>query len=249
MIRDGEAGFYLSSVLFKHFEMGGILPNFSPAFFGTAGPMLKDYHFFRDGDLIFSPTRLGLNDRGRKQVKASGLPLEMLIFQYAQPFFTCLSRSEVVLSKKVTACIPETHPNRDFRAVQFYTKNNATYLRKADTDSRRELLKGAKILGHYRTVCYLLYIPRLKHEELKGYPGFLNCFGLNGPATLLWGKYLATEGSSLLEEVIASSSPRLVVAELQLPDDQSWILPPLLQELPPMPVTIHFNLAIPTEEL
>lgn len=242
MFRDGDASFYLSSALFQDFGLGGIMPNFPPALLGLRGPELKEYGFLQEGDIVVASTRFGMDDEGRKQVNRSGLPFETVLFRHLRVFFKHLSRSAVILSSKVATQVLKPDENLAYRAVQFYVTNDATYMRKADTNDMDVLLQSQKISGHYKTVCYLVYIPKLVDPDLRNGPKFLNCFGMNGPATLLWAKFLATEGKELLEEVVHSEQPRLIVAEMELPDGTSWFLPPLLQELPPTPVSICLNL-------
>ena len=74
-----------------------------------------------------------------------------------------------------------------------------------------------------KTVGYIVYIPKLINDDSKeiGSPSVLSVFGLNGAMTHIWSYLVLTKHANLINEIISSKKPRLILAEfkLKIPND------------------------------
>jgi len=226
MLRDSTACLFLSELIKGKFNFGGVLHNMpSDVFFPDT--QKNDLAFsslpnLSDNDLILHTTRPAMNDdkeNDRRWLFKSGSKLEKTILKNMKIFFRYCNRQYIILSKEIKYDGP-------YRAIKFNLKIDAYIACKANVYDQLRLEKISKKNKASRinkTVGYIVYIPKLINDDSKeiGSPGVLSVFGLNGAMTHIWSYLVLTKHANLINEIISSKKPRLILAEfkLKIPND------------------------------
>ena len=229
MIRDGGPAWCIYSILSDQYPLAGELLNFPPGVFAAPGGEVGQLRVLgppesspdvRANDLIIQATRFPLDDDpgfDKNVVFRSGLPLEFSIAKAQRLFFDHCSRYAVVLSDAVAnQC---TANSLAFRAIQFATRKDdrsgrisGMALRHGNVKQVTHLSQCEMVEGEV-TVGYITFLPLIK----EGAPAFLNVFGINGTATLLWTNYVRRNLATWIRSVVEGNQARLLVCTLQVP--------------------------------
>jgi len=235
MLRDSTACLFLSELIKWKYNFGGILYNIpSDIFFPkmkTSGLLTSPLPNLLNKDIILHLTRPALNDdKGidKKCLFKSGSILEKAILKNMERFFLYCNRQRIILSKKIKYDGP-------YRAIKFNLRIDAHIACKANVYeplSLEKLSKKSKDTKINKTVGYIVYIPKLinRNSDKIGDPGVLSVFGLNGTMTHIWSYLVLTKHANLINEMISSKKPRLIIAEFKpkipndmIPSDLSYI--------------------------
>jgi len=235
MLRDSTACLFLTELIKGEYDFGGILYNIpSDIFFPKKkkGDLLSSpLPNLSNNDLILHLTRPALNDDKKIDKKClfkSGSILEKAILKNMERFFLYCNRQRIILSKKIKYDGP-------YRAIKFNLRIDAHIACKANVYeplSLEKLSKKSKDTRINKTVGYIVYIPKLinRNSDKIGDPGVLSVFGLNGTMTHIWSYLVLTKHANLINEMISSKKPRLIIAEFKpkipndmIPSDLSYI--------------------------
>jgi hypothetical protein len=174
----------------------------------------SDYAQVRNADLLVCPTRLPLDEDGRKRVHRTHTWLERNWLETSRAFFTTCSRKNVKLAEPFAKQLPpEFAPYANIHFRVFETrKRSSQVLHMAEYQTPPEgEPPGPSDLG--KTCCYLTYCGA---ENGVGCP-LLNVFGLSGTDTYRFASALVEEAwlSDKLADVLTTTGKRkrLVVVE------------------------------------
>ena len=237
MLRDSTACLFLSELIKWKYNFGGILYNIPPDIFF---PKIKksDLRYsplpnLSNNDLILYTTRPALNDDkkiDKRPLFKSDSVLEKMILENMQRFFLYCNRQRIILSKKVKYDGP-------YRAIKFNLRIDAHIACKANVYEPFSLEKISKQENNKatrtnKTVGYVVYIPKLisRNSKKVGDPGVLSVFSLNGAMTHIWSYLVMTKHANLINEIISSKKPRLIIGEFKtkipndmIPSDLSYL--------------------------
>jgi hypothetical protein len=236
MLRDNTACLFLSEVIKKKYDFGGVLYNLPTEIFFPEKRM-NDLIFsslpnLSSKDLILHTTRPAMNDdkeNDKRWIFKSGSELEKTILKNMEVFFLYCNTQYIILSKKVKY-------DGLYRAIKFNLRIDAYIACKAnvyDHLSLEKISKKNKSSKTNKTVGYIIYIPKLINNNAKniGSPGVLSVFGLNGTMTHIWSYLVLTKYPDLIKEIISSSKPRIILAEFSpkipndiIPSDLSFVV-------------------------
>ena len=226
MLRDSAACLFLSELIKGKYDFGGVLYNIPPdVFFPETQEndlVFSSLPNLSNNDLILHTTRPAMNDdkeNDKRWLFKSGSELEKIILKNMKKFFRYCSRQHIILSKEVKY-------DGHYRAIKFNLRIDAHIACKAnvhDQLSLEKICKKSKVSRTNKTVGYIVYIPKLINENFKeiGSPGVLSVFGLNGSMTHLWSYLILTNFPNLINDIISSKKPRIILAELspKIPND------------------------------
>lgn len=236
MLRDSTACLFLSELIKEKYYFGGLLYNIPPDIY--FGKIRKQDHVFSSlpnlskNDLLLFTTRPAMNDdkyNDKRCLFKSSLELENIVLQNMQKFFHYCNRQYIILSKEIKY-------DGLYRAIKFNFKIDASIACNANVEdllSLEKISKKTKSSKSNKTVGYIVYIPELVNENLKeiGTPGILSVFSLNGTMTLVWSYLVLTKYSHLINEIISSKKPRIILAEFRpeisndiIPNDLSFVV-------------------------
>ena len=235
MLRDSTACLFLSELIKEKYYFGGLLYNIPPDIY--FGKMRKEDHVFSSlpnlskNDLILFTTRPAMNDdrhNDKRWLFKSSLALENIVLQNMKKFFHYCNRQYIILSQEIKY-------DGLYRAIKFNFRTDANIACKANVEdllSLEKIYKKDKSSKSNKTVGYIVYIPELvnkNHKEI-GSPGILSVFSLNGTMTLVWSYLVLTKYSHLIDEIISSRKPRIILAEFRseisndvIPHDLSFV--------------------------
>ena len=229
MLRDSTACLFLSELIKEKYNFGGVLYNIPPDIYFPEKKK-EDLVFLplpnlSNNDLILHTTRPAMNDdeeNDKRWLIKSGLELENIVLQNMEKFFDYCDRQHIILSKEIKYDGP-------YRAIKFNLRIDACIACKAnvkDLHSLETICKKNKSSKSNKTVGYIVYIPELVNENLKeiGTPGILSVFSLNGSMTLVWSYLVLTKFPNLINEIISSKKPRIILAEFS-PEISNDIIP------------------------
>jgi hypothetical protein len=236
MLRDNTACLFISEVIKKKYDFGGILYNLPTEIFFPEKRM-KDLIFsslpnLSNNDLILHTTRPAMNDdkeNDKRWLFKSGSELERTILKNMEVFFLYCNTQHIILSKKVKY-------DGLYRAIKFNLRIDAYIACKAnvyDHLSLEKISKKNKSSRTNKTVGYIVYIPKLINNNAKniGSPGVLSVFGLNDTMTHIWSYLVLNKYPDLINEIISSSKPRIILAEFSpkipndiIPSDLSYVV-------------------------
>ncbi len=117
--------------------------------------------------------------------------------------------------------------DRSYRAIKFNLKIDAYISRKANVEVVFHLDKSKNsVPNSNETIGYIVYIPNLIKKDTKKIdtPGILSVFSLNGTMTLVWSYLVWTRFSNLINEIISSKKPRIILAQFS-PEISNNIIP------------------------
>ncbi len=236
MLRDSTACLFLSELIKKKYDFGGVLYNMPTDIFfpekRKSDLVFSSLPNLSNNDLILHTTRPALNDdkeNDKRWIFKSGSELEKTILKNLKNFFLYCNRQNIILSKKVKYDGP-------YRAIKFNLRIDAYIACKAnvyDQLSLEKISKKNKTSRTNKTVGYIVYIPRLINKNVKeiGSPGVLSVFSLNGTMTHVWSYLVLTKYSDLIDEIISSNKPRIILAEFSpkipndiIPSDLSFVV-------------------------
>lgn len=170
-LRDGHAALEVADILFEHgYQYGGLIFNYPS---NNGQTRHTDVSFLTSSDLLVLTTRPPLDDedeQSRRTVDRSHTSLENRIFETLRNYFRYCSRSEVLLSERLTARFPAEADAKHKRSVSFKNYSVASYI------------------GSDDTAFYLIFVPHCWQDG----PGLLCAFGMGGPETLIWTHLLRT---------------------------------------------------------
>ena len=235
MLRDSTACLFLSELIKWKYNFGGILYNIPPDIFF---PKTKksDLRYsplpnLSNNDLILYTTRPALNDDkkiDKRPLFKSGSVLEKMILENMQRFFLYCNRQRIILSKEIKYDGP-------YRAIKFNLRIDAHIACKANVNdqlSLEKISKKHKVTTTNKTVGYIVYSPKLINKNSKKVesPGVLSVFSLNGAMTHIWSYLVMTKHANLINEIISSRKPRLIIGEFKtkipndmIPSDLSYL--------------------------
>ena len=236
MLRDSTACLFLSELIKGKYDLGEVLYNIPPDIYFPEKKK-EDLIFsplpnFSNNDLILHTTRPAMNDdeeNDKRWLIKSGLELEKLVLQNMEKFFHYCNRQYIILSKDIKYDGP-------YRAIKFNLRNDACIACKAnvkDLYSLETICKRNKSSKSNKTVGYIVFIPELVNESIKeiGTPAILSVFGLNGSMSLVWSYLVLTRYSKLIQEMISSDKPRIILVEFNskisndiIPNDLSSVV-------------------------
>lgn len=205
MLRDSTACLFLSELIKWKYNFGfSSLPNLS------------------NNDLLLHTTRPAMNDdkeNDKRWLFKSGSVLEKTIFKNMERFFLYCNRQRIILSKEIKY-------DGSYRAIKFNLRIDAHIACKAnvyDQLSLEKICKKSKVSRSNKTVGYIVYIPKLINGNSKeiGSPAVLSVFSLNGAMTHVWSYLILTKYANLINEMISSKKPRIILAEFspKIPND------------------------------
>ncbi len=231
MLRDSTACLYLFELLKGKYDLGGILYNMPPKVYKIQKPKASQLSNLSHNDLILHTTRPAMNDEKKNDKRwlfKSGLELENIIFQNMRKFFLYCNRQFIILSKEVKYDGP-------YRAIKFNLKTDAYIACNANVEdqlSLERISQKKKTSKSNKTVGYIVYIPKLideNAEEIEN-PGCLSVFSLNGTMTLVWSNLVLSKYANLIQEIISSKKPRIILTEFRpeipndtIPNDLSFV--------------------------
>jgi hypothetical protein len=229
MLRDSAACLFLSELIKGKYDFGGVLYNMPPDVFfpetQTNDIVFSSLPNLSNNDLILHTTRPALNDdkeNDKRWLFKSGSELEKIILKNMKNFFLYCNRQYIILSKEVKYDGP-------YRAIKFNLRIDAHIASNANVyDQLRleKICKKNKSSRTNKTVGYIVYIPKLINENPKeiGTPGVLSVFGLNGSMTHIWSYIVLTRYPNLVNKIISSNKPRIILAEFS-PEISNDVIP------------------------
>ena len=235
MLRDSTTCLFLSELIKKKYDFGGILHNIpTDVFFPErrkSDLVFSSLPKLLNNDLILHTTRPAMNDdkeNDKRWIFKSGSKLEKIILKNMESFFLYCNTQYIILSKKVKY-------DGLYRAIKFNVRIDACIACKAnvyDHLSLEKISKRNKSCKANKTVGYIVYIPKLINNNAKNIesPGVLSVFGLNGTMTHIWSYLVLTKYPDLIKEIISSKKPRLIIGEFKtkipndmIPSDLSYL--------------------------
>lgn len=236
MLRDSTACLFISELIKEKYNFGGVLYNIPSDIFYPK-KRLSDLVFsplpnLSNNDLILHTTRPAMNDdkeNDKRWLFKSGLQLEKIILKNMEKYFHYCNRQYIILSKEIKY-------DGLYRAIKFNLRIDANIACKANVNDQlrlEKISKKSKVPKSNKTVGYIVYIPNLINENYKeiGSPGVLSVFSLNGTMTHIWSYLVLTRYSKLINKIISSKKPRIILAEFSpeisddiIPNDLSFIV-------------------------
>ncbi len=226
MLRDSTACLFLSELIKWKYNFGGILYNIPPDIFfpktKKSDLLSSPLPNLSNNDLILYTTRPALNDDkkiDKRWLFKSGSVLEKMILENMERFFLYCNRQRIIVPKDIKYDGP-------YRAIKFNLRIDAHIACKANVNdqlSLEKISKKHKVTRTNKTVGYIVYIPKLinKNSKKVGSPGVLSVFSLNGAMTHVWSYLEMTKHANLINEIISSKKPRLIIGEFKtkIPND------------------------------
>ncbi len=226
MLRDSTACLFLSELIKGKYDFGSILYNIpSDIFFpkmNKSDLLSSPLPNLSNNDIILHTTRPALNDdkgTDKKCLFKSGSLLEKTILKNMERFFLYCNRQRIILSKDIKYDGP-------YRAIKFNLRIDAHIACKAnvyDQLSLEKISKKSKVSRSNKTVGYIVFIPKLISDNSKeiGSPSVLSVFSLNGAMTHVWSYLVLAQHTNLINEMISSKKPRIILAEFspEIPND------------------------------
>ena len=235
MLRDSTACLFLFELIKWKYNFGGILYNIpSDIFFPKkrkSDLLSSPLPNLSNKDIILHLTRPALNDDKKIDKKClfkSGSILETVMLRNMEKFFLYCNRQRVILSKEIEYDGP-------YRAIKFNLRIDAHIACKANVNdqlSLEKISKKHKVTTTNKTVGYIVYSPKLINKNSKKVesPGVLSVFSLNGAMTHIWSYLVMTKHANLINEIISSRKPRLIIGEFKtkipndmIPSDLSYL--------------------------
>ena len=226
MLRDSTASLCLADLINEKYNFGGVLYNLPPEVYKRPIPRFSQLSLLSNNDLILHTTRPALNDHEtnqKRQLFKSGSELENIILQNMSKFFLHCDRKLIILSEKIANRF-QLKDDSSYRAVIFDIYVDAYIAYKANVDNLDDLNNPKnKVANTDSAVGYIVYIPELINKNSKeiGSPSVLSVFGLNGSMTHIWSYLVLTKFSDLINDIISSKKPRIILAEFSpnIPND------------------------------
>ena len=229
MLRDSTACLHLADLVNRRYNYGGILYNLPPDIYKRQKPKVSQLSHLSRNDLILLTTRPPLNDRQgyhKRWIFQSGSDLENIILQNMKMFFVHCDRRHIILSNKIASKF-KSRDDSSYRAIIFDIYIDAYIAYKANVDNLGYLENPInKVSNSKATIGFIVYIPQLIKKNAKKIdtPGVLSVFSLNGTMTLVWSYFVWAKYSNLINEIISSKKPRIILAKFK-PEISNDIIP------------------------
>ena len=141
-------------------------------------------------------------------------------------FFLHCDRRHIILSNKIANKF-QSRDDSSYRAITFDIYIDAYIAYKANVDNLGYLENPInKVSNSKATIGFIVYIPQLIKKNAKKIdtPGVLSVFSLNGTMTLVWSYFVWAKYSNLINEIISSKKPRIILAKFK-PEISNDIIP------------------------
>jgi hypothetical protein len=236
MLRDSAACLHLADLVNGKYNYGGILYNMPPAIYQIQKSRLSQLSALSHNDIILHTTRPALNDHQSKlkrRLFRSGSELENIILRNMSKFFLHCDRKRISLSDTVADKF-QSKDDSSYRSILFDIYVDAYVAYKANVDNLKDLKNPKnKATNADSAIGYIVYIPKLINENTKEVvcSGVLSVFSLDGSMSLVWSYLVLTKYSNLINKMISSNKPRIILAKFKpitpndiIPSDLSFVV-------------------------